>query len=130
MLYVILIAAVVIFWLIAVDRPVLKVKFEQGQISKVKGHIPPSFKHNLQDIAEHSPFDGEMKVYNQRTGMRLTFSKDVPKKFNNALETFFLTKALSPPKVKSELKKTINYLFVLNGTHLMCPIFISAKSVS
>ncbi|MDF4642837.1 DUF3634 family protein, partial [Vibrio parahaemolyticus] len=27
MLYVILIAAIVIFWLIAVDRPLLKVKF-------------------------------------------------------------------------------------------------------
>ncbi len=37
MLYVILIAAIVIFWLIAVDRPVLKVKFDNGHISNVKG---------------------------------------------------------------------------------------------
>ncbi|KGR35549.1 hypothetical protein OA39_02486 [Vibrio campbellii] len=89
MLYVILIAAVVIFWLIAVDRPVLKVKFEKGHISKVKGHIPPSFKHNLQDIAEHAPFDGEMKVYNQRTGMRLAFSKEVPKKVQQRIRNVF-----------------------------------------
>ena len=89
MLYVILIAAVVIFWLIVVDRPVLKVKFEKGHISKVKGHIPPSFKHNLQDIAEHAPFDGEMKVYNQRTGMRLAFSKEVPKKVQQRIRNVF-----------------------------------------
>lgn len=89
MLYVILIAAVVIFWLIAVDRPVLKVKFEKGHISNVKGHIPPSFKHNLQDIAEHDPFDGEMKIYNQRTGMRLTFSKEVPKKVQQRIRNVF-----------------------------------------
>ncbi len=37
MLYVILIAAIVIFWLIAVDRPVLKVSFDDGHLSKVKG---------------------------------------------------------------------------------------------
>ena len=89
MLYVILIAAVVIFWLIVVDRPVLKVKFEKGHISKVKGHIPPSFKHNLQDIAEHAPFDGEMKVYNQRNGMRLAFSKEVPKKVQQRIRNVF-----------------------------------------
>ncbi|PQJ46051.1 hypothetical protein BTO00_07965 [Vibrio campbellii] len=89
MLYVILIAAVVIFWLIVVDRPVLKVKFEKGHISKVKGHIPPSFKHNLQDIAEHAPFDGEMRVYNQRTGMRLAFSKEVPKKVQQRIRNVF-----------------------------------------
>ncbi|TOL41854.1 hypothetical protein CGH98_23995, partial [Vibrio parahaemolyticus] len=34
MLYVILIAAIVIFWLIAVDRPVLKVSFDDGHLSK------------------------------------------------------------------------------------------------
>ncbi|MGR5237802.1 DUF3634 family protein [Vibrio alfacsensis] len=89
MLYVILIAAVVIFWLIAVDRPVLKVSFENGRMSKVKGHIPPSFKHNLQDIAEHNPFNGEMKVYSQRTGMRLAFSKDVPKKIQQRIRNVF-----------------------------------------
>ncbi|MDV5044486.1 DUF3634 family protein [Vibrio diabolicus] len=89
MLYVILIAAIVIFWLIAVDRPVLKVKFDNGHISNVKGHLPPSFKHNLQDISEHNPFSGEVKVYNQRTGMRLSFSKDVPKKIQQRIRNVF-----------------------------------------
>ncbi|MFW8651676.1 DUF3634 family protein [Vibrio diabolicus] len=89
MLYVILIAAIVIFWLIAVDRPVLKVKFDNGHISNVKGHLPPSFKHNLQDISEHNPFSGEMKVYSQRTGMRLSFSKDVPKQIQQRIRNVF-----------------------------------------
>ncbi|UFN68229.1 DUF3634 family protein [Vibrio alginolyticus] len=89
MLYVILIAAIVIFWLIAVDRPVLKVKFDNGHISNVKGHLPPSFKHNLQDISEHNPFSGEMKVYSQQTGMRLSFSKDVPKKIQQRIRNVF-----------------------------------------
>ncbi|BBM64645.1 MULTISPECIES: DUF3634 family protein [Vibrio] len=89
MLYVILIAAVVIFWLVAVDRPVLKVSFDHGKISKIKGHIPPSFKHNLQDIVDHNSFAGEMKVYNQRTGMRLTFSKEVPKKVQQRIRNVF-----------------------------------------
>ncbi|WP_164672449.1 DUF3634 family protein, partial [Vibrio cholerae] len=27
-----------------------------------------TFKHNLIDIAQHEPFSGEIKVYQQRTG--------------------------------------------------------------
>ncbi|PFG56165.1 uncharacterized protein DUF3634 [Vibrio sp. ES.051] len=89
MLYVILIAAIVIFWLIAVDRPILKVSFDNGHISKIKGHLPPSFKHNLKDIGEHNPFTGKMKVYNQRTGMRLVFCKNVPKKVQQKIRNVF-----------------------------------------
>ncbi|EDP60007.1 DUF3634 family protein [Vibrio sp. AND4] len=102
MLYVILIAAVVIFWLIAVDRPVLKVKFEKGHISKVKGHMPPSFKHNLQVIAEHDPFDGEMKFYKQRTGMRLVFSKEVPKKVQQRIRNVFPHQGFKSNKDKKQ----------------------------
>jgi hypothetical protein len=66
MLYVILIAALIIFWLVAVDRPILKVTFKDGTLSKVKGHFPPTFKHNVTEITEVTPFSGEMKVYQQR----------------------------------------------------------------
>ncbi len=100
MLYVILIAAVVIFWLIAVDRPVLKILFNEGRISKVKGHIPPSFKHNLEDISEHNPFTGELKVYNQRTGMRLVFSKDIPKKTQQRIRNVFPHQGFKTTKTK------------------------------
>ncbi len=100
MLYVILIAAIVIFWLIAVDRPVLKVSFEEGRISAVKGHMPPSFKHNLEDISEHNPFTGVMKVYNQRTGMRLVFSKEVPKKAQQRIRNVFPHQGFKTTKSK------------------------------
>lgn len=83
MLYVILIAAIIIFWLVAVDRPVLKVKFEDGKI------IKDAFRHNVLDIAEHNPFTGELKVYQQRTGTKLSFSKHVPKKVQQRIRNVF-----------------------------------------
>ncbi len=89
MLYVILIAAAVIFWLVAVDRPVLKVTVKDGSLSKVKGHFPPTFKHNVTEIAEVTPFSGDIKVYQQRTGMKLVFSNDVPKKVQQRIRNVF-----------------------------------------
>lgn len=89
MLYVILIAAILVFWLVAVDRPVLKVTFVDGKISKEKGHFPPTFRHNVVDIAEHAPFDGELKVYQLRTGTKLVFSKQVPKKVQQRIRNVF-----------------------------------------
>lgn len=89
MLYVILIAALIIFWLVAVDRPVLKVTFKDGTLSKVKGHFPPTFKHNVTEIAEVTPFSGEMKVYQQRTGMKLVFTEQVPKKVQQRIRNVF-----------------------------------------
>ena len=89
MLYVILIAAVVIFWLVAVDRPVLKVEFKHGKIESSKGHFPAKFHHNVQEIAENTPFDGQMKVYQLRTGPKLMFSKQVPKKVQQRIRNVF-----------------------------------------
>ncbi|MGY3569724.1 DUF3634 family protein [Vibrio paucivorans] len=89
MLYVILIAAIVVFWLVAVDRPVLKVKFQAGKIVKVKGHFPPKFRHNVEEIADIVPFDGVFKVYQQRTGMKLVFSEAVPKKVQQRIRNVF-----------------------------------------
>jgi len=89
MLYVILIASIVIFWLVAVDRPVLKVTFSDGKITREKGHFPPSFKHNVVEIAERTPFSGELKVYQQRTGTKLVMSKQVPKKVQQRIRNVF-----------------------------------------
>ncbi|KHD23154.1 hypothetical protein NM09_20180 [Vibrio caribbeanicus] len=89
MLYVILIAAVVVFWLVAVDRPVLKVKFSNGKIVTEKGHFPPTFKHNVMDIAERESFTGELKVYQLRTGTKLVFSKEIPKKVQQRIRNVF-----------------------------------------
>ncbi|OEF89528.1 hypothetical protein A1QY_06655 [Vibrio anguillarum] len=89
MLYVILAAAAVIFWLVAVDRPILRIKFKDGVIAQVKGHFPPSFKHNVTEIAEKTDLSGELKVYQQRTGVKLVFSKDVPKKIQQRIRNVF-----------------------------------------
>lgn len=89
MLYVILIAAAIIFWLVAVDRPVLVVTFKDGQLIKSKGHLPHTFKHNLVDIAQHDPFSGQLKVYQQRTGAKLVFSKRIPKKVQQRIRNVF-----------------------------------------
>lgn len=94
MLYVILVAAIIIFWLVAVDRPVLVVTFKDGHITKSKGHFPHTFKHNLVDITQHEPFSGQLKVYQQRTGAKLTFTNQVPKKYNNEFVMYFLIKVL------------------------------------
>ncbi len=89
MLYVIIIAAAIIFWLVAVDRPILKVTFKDGLLTKVKGHFPPTFKHNVTEIADVTPFSGEMKVYQQRTGMKLVFSQSIPKKVQQRIRNVF-----------------------------------------
>ncbi|MCK6265020.1 DUF3634 family protein [Vibrio sp. ZSDE26] len=89
MLYVILVAAIIIFWLVAVDRPVLKVSFLHGKISKVKGHFPAKFRHNVEEIASIVPFDGSFKVYQQRTGTKLVFTDAVPKKVQQRIRNVF-----------------------------------------
>lgn len=89
MLYVIIIAAIVVFWLVAVDRPILKVTFSDGKITREKGHFPPSFRHNVVEIAERTPFSGELKVYQQRTGTKLVMSKQVPKKVQQRIRNVF-----------------------------------------
>lgn len=89
MLYVILIAAAVVFWLVAIDRPVLKVKFSKGKIEQEKGHFPPTFRHNVVDIAERTPFDGVLKVYQQRNGVKLVMSKQIPKKVQQRIRNVF-----------------------------------------
>ncbi|MGR5295541.1 DUF3634 family protein [Vibrio mediterranei] len=89
MLYVVLIGALVVFWLVAVDRPVLTVKFDNGELGNVKGHIPPSFRHNLKDIVERDQATGVLKVYQTRTGMKLKFSDSVAKACQQRIRNVF-----------------------------------------
>lgn len=89
MMYVIVIAAAVIFWLLVLDRPVLYVNFKDGQMAKVKGHLPVSLKHNLTEIGHHSPFNGSLKAYQRREGIRLKFSPSVPKNTQQRIRNVF-----------------------------------------
>ncbi len=89
MLYVLLVAVIIIFWLVAIDRPVLKIQFDQGELKTVKGHLPPSFKHNLVEIGHKTPFDGVLKVYRKRNGMKLVFDKSIPKAIQQRIRNVF-----------------------------------------
>ncbi|MGB1322249.1 MAG: DUF3634 family protein [Vibrio gallaecicus] len=89
MMYVVLIGALVIFWLVAIDRPVLKITFSDGEINQVKGHLPPSFKHNLVEIGHKQNFSGELKVYAKRSGYNLKFSKAIPKSIQQRIRNVF-----------------------------------------
>ncbi|MDA0147534.1 DUF3634 family protein [Vibrio sp. LaRot3] len=89
MVYVLVIAAIVIFWLVAIDRPVLKVSFKQGEIDKVKGHFPAKFRQNVTEICAKQAFDGELKVYMLRTGPKLVFSNQTPKKIQQRIRNVF-----------------------------------------
>ncbi|NLS12564.1 DUF3634 family protein [Vibrio sp. SM6] len=89
MLYVIVIAAVVIFWLIFADRPTLKIDVKQGEIAALKGHCPTSFKRNVVEIGHQTPFDGTIKVYHRKRGAQLVFSKPVPKSVQQRIRNVF-----------------------------------------
>ncbi len=89
MLYVILVAAIIIFWLVAIDRPILVVSFKDGHLVRSKGHFPPTFKHNLIDIAQHEPFSGEIKVYQQGLEPSWRFRSKSRKKIQQRIRNVF-----------------------------------------
>ncbi|PKF78046.1 DUF3634 domain-containing protein [Vibrio sp. vnigr-6D03] len=89
MLWLLLVAAIAIFWLIGVDRPKLKAEFRDGELATYKGHFPAGFKHNCLEIGHKTPFSGVVKVYSTRNGARLTFSKSIPSKVQQRIRNVF-----------------------------------------
>lgn len=80
MLYLLVVAAIGVFWLVGLDRPALKVTFKQGLITQSKGVFPPAFKQHILGFTENHAFDGQMKVYHKPSGVKVVFSQQVPKK--------------------------------------------------
>ncbi|PJC87943.1 DUF3634 domain-containing protein [Vibrio sp. HA2012] len=89
MLYVIAIAALLILWLVAVDRPVMRLIFKDGELDKSYGNIPQGFGQNCKEIARKTPFTGTIKVYSTRSGSKLTFTKSVPHKIQQRIRNVF-----------------------------------------
>jgi hypothetical protein len=89
MLYVILIATALVIWLVAADRPVLKLEFKDGELVKHKGNLPHGFGHNCKEIGHKNPFTGVIKVYMTRSGAKLKFSKSVPSKTQQRIRNVF-----------------------------------------
>lgn len=94
MLYVILVAAIIIFWLVAIDRPILVVSFKDGHLVRSKGHFPPTFKHNLIDIAQHEPFSGKLRCINKGLERSWRFRSKSRKRSSKESATYSHTKAL------------------------------------
>ncbi|CAM3836769.1 hypothetical protein VA7868_02326 [Vibrio aerogenes CECT 7868] len=89
MIYVIISAALVIFWLLVVDRPVLYIQFKDHELAKVKGHLPPALKHNLSEICASTDFSGSMKAYQRSERIKLVFSSSVPKSVQQRIRNVF-----------------------------------------
>ncbi|MDV7104362.1 DUF3634 family protein [Vibrio sp. TH_r3] len=89
MLYVIIVAALLIFWLVAVDRPKLTLRFVNGAIVDHKGNLPHGFAQNCKEIGHKTPFSGVVKVYTTRSGTKLKFSKNVPHKVQQRIRNVF-----------------------------------------
>ncbi|RQW63568.1 DUF3634 family protein [Vibrio viridaestus] len=86
----------VVFWLTLIDRPILKIHIKQDSIVKVSGHLSPSFQHNLQEIISKSPFDGHIKAYRNRSGIKLIFSNQVPKNVRQRIRNVFPFASYNP----------------------------------
>lgn len=89
MMYVIIAGALVIFWLVAIDRPVLKMEFKEGKMTTHKGNLPHAFGHSCKEIAHKTPFTGTVKIYMTRTGPKLKFSKGISNKVQQRIRNVF-----------------------------------------
>lgn len=89
MLYVVIVAALLVFWLVIADRPKLKLEFKDGELIKHKGNLPHGFGHACKEIAHKNPFSGVIKVYMTTSGAKLTFSKSVPHKIQQRIRNVF-----------------------------------------
>ncbi|MCW8330900.1 DUF3634 family protein [Photobacterium sp. SDRW27] len=86
--YVIVLAIIVAF-LVFKDRPVMVLKFEEGELTHSKGNIPNGFLIGCKDIAHKQPFTGKIKVYKNRFATKLVFSKTVPSKVKQRIHNVF-----------------------------------------
>ncbi|OBT12192.1 hypothetical protein A9264_03395 [Vibrio sp. UCD-FRSSP16_10] len=87
MLYVILVAAALIFAIVLYDKPKMKLVFKQGQVSSHSGSVDKAFLHKCEDIVRKQPFEGTLKVYQSQNQYRMKFSKGVPNKTRHILRS-------------------------------------------
>ncbi|CAM2943974.1 DUF3634 family protein [Vibrio rarus] len=87
MLYVILLAAILIFAIVLYDKPFMKIQFKQGDVSAYSGHVDKDFLHQCKSIVKGNPFDGTVKVYRSRKQYRMKFSKGIPNKTRHILRS-------------------------------------------
>ncbi|MBL4829272.1 MAG: DUF3634 family protein [Aliivibrio sp.] len=105
MVYVLIIAAALIFWLVIYDRPVAKIEFKNGELKAHKGKITPQFKHDCCEIAKKSALSGTVKVYVTRSSTKLVFSKTIPNKIQQRIRNVYPHEVKSTPSKRKAKRK-------------------------
>ncbi len=85
MLYVILIAAILIFAIVFYDKPLAVYVFKDGELASSKGNTDKQFINRSREIARKHPFSGTVKVYKRRKQYSAKFSKNIPNKIRHNL---------------------------------------------
>ncbi|KJF80910.1 DUF3634 domain-containing protein [Photobacterium angustum] len=85
----VLVLAVVVIFIVFKDRPIMVLKFENGELIKTKGSVPTGFQTACKEIAHKTPFSGHIKVYKNRFTTKIDFSKDIPSKTKQRIRNVF-----------------------------------------
>ena len=81
---------IALFVFIAIDRPILLIKFKDGEIVKKKGKIPQGFLHDCSEITKRNPLTGTVKVYRNRfKPAKLVMSKSIDPKAQQRIRNVF-----------------------------------------
>lgn len=96
----VLVLAVVVIFIVFKDRPIMVLKFENGELTKTKGDVPTGFQASCKEIAHKTPFSGQIKVYKNRFTTKIDFSKDIPAKIKQRIRNVFPHSSQSSKKGK------------------------------
>lgn len=94
MLYVILVAAIIIFWLVAIDRPILVVSFKDGHLVRSKGHFRQHSNITLSISLNMNLFQGKLRCINKGLEPSWRFRSKSRKRSSKESATYSHTKAL------------------------------------
>ena len=89
MLTLLFITCTIVFWLVFIDRPIAKIKIQEGKLVTCKGQVPHGFKKNLMEIGDKEGFSGTIKVYMLRSGAKLLFTREIPKSVQQRIRNVF-----------------------------------------
>ncbi|USH01012.1 DUF3634 family protein [Grimontia kaedaensis] len=88
--YFLAVSFIALFAYLLVDRPIILIKFKDGQLVNKKGKIPHGFLHDCEEINKRTPFSGTIKVYRNRFNpAKLVLSKDIDHKVQQRIRNVF-----------------------------------------
>ncbi|WP_163390976.1 DUF3634 family protein [Enterovibrio norvegicus] len=88
--YFLAVSFIALFAFIAVDRPIVYIRFKDGEVTKTKGKVPHGFLHDCAEICKRTPFTGTVKVYRNRfKSAKLVLSKGIDSKVQQRIRNVF-----------------------------------------